>query len=96
MTSKDKAIRFNPFPKLSCKYGAPMGRKGYKLDPDTPPTSCCTSKPQGEYDYGGAYWGYGGNEGPVWAVWVRGKGNEGVAYVRAKSKGQAILNALEG
>ena len=87
--------RFNPFPKVSGRYGAPMGRHGGTLDPDTPPEDLCVSHPQGEYDSGGAYWGLGGSEGPVYAVWRRGHGRDGVVYVRAKSKAGAIRAALD-
>ena len=86
--------RFSPFPKLSCKFGAPMGRHGGKLDPDTPPDQLCVSKPQGEYDCGGAYWGSGGPEGPVYAVWRRGHGRDGVTYVRAHDADGAKRAAL--
>lgn len=87
--------RFTPFPKFDCKYGAPMGRHSEKLDPDTSIGELCVSRPQGEYDCGGAYWGDGGKEGPVYAVWRRGHGRDGVACVRAHSKGDAALKALE-
>lgn len=87
--------RFTPFPKLSGRYGAPMGRHGEGINQDLKPDQLCTSKPQGEYDCGGAYWGLGGQEGPVFAVWQRGKGREGVAYVRAKSPHAAKLKALD-
>lgn len=88
-------IRFNPFP--NCQgmlFGAPMGRCGGKLDPAFPLDQLCVSKPQGEYDSGGAYWGYGGKDGPVYAVWQRGRGRDGVAYVRAKNANAAKLAAL--
>lgn len=86
--------RFNPFPKLSCKYGAPMGRCSDSLDPDTPIALLCVSKPQGEYDSGGAYWGTSSKEGPVYAVWRRGHGHDGVAYVRARGTESAKRAAL--
>ena len=86
--------RFNPFPKLSGRYGAPMGRHGGTLSSDLEPSQLCVSRPQGEYDSGGAYWGLGEELGPVWAVWQRAKGREGVAYVRATSKQGAIRAAL--
>ena len=65
--------RFNPFEKLNCAFGAPMGRHSTRHD------FCgvkrfAVSRPQGEYDCGGAYWGSGGREGPVWAVWECGDG----------------------
>ena len=84
--------RFNPFPKLDCRYGAPMGRHSTRHD------FCgvkrfAVSRPQGEYDSGGAYWGSGGRGGPVWAVWEYGKGAEGVCYVRAFNRAGAIAEA---
>ncbi len=85
--------RFNPFPKLSGRYGAPMGRASDTLEP-VAQHKLCVSRPQGEYDSGGAYWGCGGSEGPVWAVWVRGKGRDGVAYVRAGNATSAKFRAV--
>lgn len=86
--------RFTPWPKGSCRYGAPMGRISTPLDPDLPPERLACAGPVGEYDAGGAYWGLGGREGPVWAVWERGKGWEGVCYVRARSRDAAKREAL--
>jgi hypothetical protein len=86
--------RFNPFPKVSTRYGAPMGRVSAALDPDLSPDALCVAGPAGEYDSGGAYWGHGGADGPVYAVWQRGKGREGVAYVRARSRDAAKREAL--
>lgn len=86
--------RFRPFPPVSCRYGAPMGRVSAQLDPDLKPDALAVAGPAGEYDSGGAYWGNGGNEGPVWAVWERGRGHDGVAYVRAHSRAGAIQAAL--
>lgn len=88
-------MRFNPFPKLNSSRGAPMGRCSDTIgDETTPIESLCVAGPAGEYDSGGAYWGYGGRSGPVWAVWVRGKGPDGVAYVRANSRDNAKFLAL--
>lgn len=96
--------RFNPFPPVSGKYGAPMGRC------DTYPglfprdLDLCVSHPQSEYDSGGAYWGApqwvcgadNNNNGPVWAVWPRGKGKElGVKYVRAWNRQDAAEKCRE-
>ena len=89
--------RFTPWPKVSSAYGAPMGRMSANLglDPDhDAPADVAISGPVGEYDAGGAYWGLGGPDGPVWAVWRRGKGREGVQYVRARSRGGAIAQAM--
>ena len=54
--------RFNPFAKLDCRYGAPMGRHSTRHD------FCgvrrfAVSRPQGEYDCGGAYWAVAGVKG---------------------------------
>lgn len=90
--------RFKPFPTVSCQYGAPMGRQSANLqfDPehDTTDSLACAG-PAYEYDAGGAYWGHGGSEGPVWAVWRKGLSSEGVTYVRAFSREQAKRKALE-
>ena len=83
------ATRFRPFPPVSSAYGAPMGRASADLhiDPETDkPEDFAVAGPAGEYDAGGAYWGYSPSEGPVWAVWRKGKARDGVAYVRARSR----------
>ena len=87
--------RFSPFPHVSSKYGAPMGRGSNLIDPSTPLDRLCVSFPQGEYDSGGAYWGNGGSEGSVYAVWERGKGHETVCYVRARGTESAKRKALD-
>lgn len=53
-------IRFNPFKRLSCKYGAPMGRHGDMLQnaPSDQPLYIKHCGGDGFYDKGGAYWGY--------------------------------------
>jgi hypothetical protein len=86
--------RFTPWPKAGSRYGAPMGRISTPLDPDLPPERLACAGPVGEYDPGGAYWGISYQDGPVWAVWERGKGREGVCYVRARSRAHAIREAL--
>lgn len=89
--------RFRPFPPVSARYGAPMGRPSANLalDPEfDPPATLAVAGPAGEYDAGGAYWGLGGPDGPVWAVWRRGKASEGVMYVRARSRDGAKRAAL--
>jgi len=87
------AERFNPFPKVSGKYGAPMGRYSTRDDFESV-KRFAVSGPQGEYDCGGAYWGSCGKEGPVWAVWEARRGRDGVAYVRARSRAEAIRSAM--
>lgn len=85
---------FRPFPKCNTQYGAPMGRYDGTIDPDLKPDQLAVAGPAGEYDAGGAYWGCGGPEGPVWAVWHKGHGRDGVVYVRAKSREGAKRVAL--
>ena len=82
--------RFNPFSKVSCKYGAPMGRRNRGLEP----FGTLAAKHQGGcdgYDSGGAYWGLPCN---VWAVWNKGLGFETVIYVRASSRNHALKVAI--
>jgi hypothetical protein len=96
--------RFNPFPPVSSKYGAPMGRGNSASDNDDwTGLPLCVSRPQGEYDSGGAYWGLtapyqrGVTSGPVWAVWVRKQGpKRGVRYVRAWNRDDAKARAING
>ena len=92
--------RFTPLPKVNSQYGAPMGRRDSAdrgAFSDISPAKLCASYPQGEYDSGGAYWGTGGNEGPVYAVWAKGKGHKlGVCYVRAMGPKSAISKVLSG
>ena len=83
--------QFNPFPEVSGKYGAPMGRHG-----DNPanlqdlPAYKLHARRQGGcdgYDKGGAYWGYPSN---VWGVWAWLDGEAVCTYVRANSRIDAI------
>lgn len=87
--------RFNPFSRVSSRYGAAMGRVSYLDLPWTENTDLCARGQGGDgaYDSGGVYWGYGGVDGPVWAVWERGNGAAGVVYVRALDKASAVVNA---
>lgn len=93
--SKPKRERFRPFPERDGRYGAPMGRVSASLDPDLSPDDLAVAGPAGEYDAGGVYWGTSPTEGPVWAVWHKGHGHEGVAYVRAFSAERAKMIALD-
>ena len=87
--------RFTPWPKVGGAYGAPAGRCGRQLDLEgVTADNLAVAGPAGEYDAGGAYWGYSPSEGPVYAVWVKGKGRDGVAYVRAQSRDGAKLQVL--
>lgn len=76
--------------KVSCKYGAPMGRGG-----DAPLNAAQRIHLQrvkldsGGYDRGGAYWGVGE---PLFVAW---DDTEGEVYLRASGRDRAklILNA---
>jgi len=81
-----KPVRFDPFARVSCKYGAPMGRFG-----NDPLSYDGLSKlyarhcgGDGYYDKGGAYWGHS----KVFAVWTRG--GAWCTYIEARSKDEAI------
>jgi hypothetical protein len=81
--------QFNPFPEVSGKYGAPMGRASA-----SPAFLRCIkrlhARRQGGgdgYDKGGAYWGAPSN---IWGVWGTAAGETFVTYVRASSRADAI------
>ena len=88
--------QFNPFPTVSGRYGAPMGRRN-----DNPasfiglPIYRVHARHQGGsqgYDKGGAYWGTPSN---VWGVWTWTKAGEVVCcYVRAWSRADAIAQLI--
>ena len=87
--------QFDPFPPVSGKYGAPMGRHG-----DNPANlqdmKRLHARRQGGgegYDRGGAYWGTPSN---VWGVWGWIDGEPCVTYVRAWSREQAIKMVRDG
>jgi hypothetical protein len=89
--------RFRPFPPVNSAYGAPMGRRSAQIDinfENDSASSLAIAGPAYEYDAGGAYWGLSYNEGPVWAVWRKGKGSEGVVYIRALNRAHAKSKAL--
>jgi hypothetical protein len=87
--------QFDPFPPVSCAYGAPMGRRG-----DNPANLLglrrLHARRQGGldgYDRGGAYWGSPSN---VWGVWAWIDGRPCVTYVRAHSRADAIEQVKAG
>ena len=89
-TDKLRRARFNPFPVVSCRYGAPMGRHGDPADSwdGIGRLHACSAGGDGHYDRGGAYWGRSPEHGWVYAVWTdRG---EWCAYVRARDRTDAI------
>ena len=86
--------RFNPFPPVHSRYGAPMGRTS---DPTAAVAECPTlfARHQGGgqgYDRGGAYWGLPSD---VWAVWGHVKGDLRITYVRAADR-QHALDKVKG
>lgn len=78
--------RFNPFARVSSRYGAPMGRVGDDAERYDGASKLYARHCGGDgyYDRGGAYWGHSG----VWAVWTRG--GAFCAYVDARTAAQAI------
>lgn len=84
--------RFDPFARVSARYGAPMGRHGsVGVDPDMGVVCARHQGGSDGYDKGGAYWGIPRN---VWAVWIAGQGPSTVTYVRAHSRLDAIAKAM--
>ena len=87
--------QFNPFPEVSSRYAAPLGRHG-----DNPSNLIglkrLHARHQGGgqgYDKGGAYWGTPSN---VWGVWAHMDGEIVCCYVRANSRLEAIRKVREG
>jgi hypothetical protein len=78
----------DPVPKVSAKYGAPMGRGSGRLDFDSIKTWKADLVPLDEdgADAGGAYWGLRLNGKNVYAV-QDGVGN--LVFVDAKSEAEA-------
>ncbi len=87
--------RFDPFPPVQSKYGAPMGRHGC-CPADLQDAPRLHAKHQGGgdgYDKGGAYWG---TPHDVWGVWARIDGETLCTYVRATSRLAAIAQVRTG
>lgn len=78
--------RFNPFARVSCANGAPMGRHGHDAGMWDGQGKLYARHCGGDgyYDRGGAYWGHS----RVVAVWTRGGGF--CAYVEASTTDKAI------
>lgn len=87
--------QFNPFPEVSSRYGAPMGRCGDNSS-NLMGVKRLHARHQGGgdgYDKGGAYWGTPSN---VWGVWAHMDGEIVCCYVRASSRLAAIRKVREG
>lgn len=87
--------QYNPFPDVSCNYGAPMSRRG-----DNPANLIgikrLHARHQGGgdgYDKGGVYWGTPSN---VWGVWGWIGGEVCCVYVRAPSREKAVEMVRNG
>ena len=78
--------QFDPFPKVSGKWGAPMGRRDDNMHGIKRLHARHQQGGQG-YDRGGAYWGTPSN---IWGVWGTAAGETVVTYVRASSRADAI------
>lgn len=87
--------QFNPFGRVSCAYGAPMGRHGDNPAnlQDLKHLHCKHQGGCGGYDRGGAYWGSPCN---VYAVWGRVNGEVICCYIRANSRQDAIDKIRNG
>lgn len=91
-------MRFEPFPQVNSKYGAPMGRMPSSVDARTILAQQKTlyARHQGGsdgYDKGGAYWGFPMD---VWCVWARVDGEVVYSYIRAASREAAIAEVRKG
>lgn len=84
---------FNPFPNVSCRYGAPMGRHGDSFDQladwSERPLYVRHCGGDGYYDRGGAYWGHSA----VYAVYPAD--GELCAYFEARSPAGAVAKVRE-
>ena len=87
--------QFNPFPNVSGRYGAPMGRSGCNPS-NLQDVKRLHARRQGGgdgYDKGGAYWGTPSN---VYGVWAHLDGETLCTYVRAHSRIDAINKVRMG
>lgn len=89
------AKQFNPFQKVSNRYGAPMGRHGVNhTELQNLKRLHCRHQGGSEgYDKGGAYWG---NPSNVYAVWGRIDGELLCCYIRANNRLDAIAKVRNG
>ena len=87
--------QFNPFPDVSSRYGAPMGRHSDNIA-NIQDAKRLHARHQGGgdgYDKGGAYWGTPSN---VWGVWAWVEGKPVCVYIRASSRQGAIDKVRNG
>ena len=89
-------------PKVSTKYGAPMGRIGQRGDHLAPYKFRLfrVRLDSGGYDDGGAYWGHGeplycAIAPPVWDSHIKEECEGATVYLRAKSRDEAKAAILE-
>jgi hypothetical protein len=80
----------DPVPDVSCKYGAPHGRRSANLDHDGPWKAEAVELDEGGYDKGGCYWGLRKEGISIYAV-QDGMGN--IAFVDASSPESALVAA---
>ena len=86
-----RRTQFDPFPDVSGRYGAPMGRRGDHADyASIKHLHARRQGGGGGYDKGGAYWGTPSN---VWGVWGWIDGWPVCTYVRANNRAAAIAAA---
>jgi hypothetical protein len=74
---------------VSSAYGAPMGRRDERGDPDAPYKLYLRRVPMvdGDYDSGGAYWGGGFGVEPLWRY--ESTCGEASGFLRARSREHA-------
>lgn len=80
-------------PRVNCAYGAPLGRRDGRGDPDTAGPFYLRRVPldSGGYDRGGAYWGHGA---PLYGYESRSD-PDAQGYLRAKSREDAKRQVRE-
>lgn len=73
----------NPTPKVNCRYGAPLGRRGSlaTVEPEGKVSLQRVRLDNGGYDAGGAYWGHGA---PLYCA--MDEGGAFTSYFRAHSR----------
>lgn len=91
---KEGKMRHPKLEKVSCRYGAPMGRSGV-LPKDATREFKLHIAPMrmsgdGDYDEGGAYWGCGSpSSGFMWVAWGKLNDEPVTVFVRAIGRAKA-------